>query len=108
MTDMLKELEAELAGLKETLAMMARYAPAPGVLCAPTMEMGLGWKAKSLLAKIDTHHAEIAEAVKDAEIGRAYLRWYASAKGYSNVIADSAHEAIAIDAMNNSAREAGE
>jgi hypothetical protein len=78
MTDLLKELEA-------------------------AMRWGFHGNARDFLR---THHAEIAEALKDAEIGRAYLRWYASAKGYRNVIADSAHEAITIDAMHNGAREA--
>ena len=82
MTDMtpnlLDELEERLGELKSTLAIMAKYAPAPGVLCAPTMEMGLGWKAKALLPKIEAAHtalADMAKRLEAAERDAARYRW---------------------------------
>lgn len=94
MTDLLKELEA-VAGLCDKAGAMMPGEDGNAAI-AEAETAATNW--------VITHHAEIAEASKDAEIGRAYLRWYASAKGYRNVIADSAHEAITIDALHNSAR----
>lgn len=49
-------------------------------------------------ARISMPHAEYKALREKAAIGTAYLRWYGSAKGYRDVIADAAHDAIMRDA----------
>lgn len=71
---MLAELDERLASLKGDLAALAKFAPAPGVLCAPTMEMGIGWKAKALLPKIEAAHATLADMAKRLEAADKLLR----------------------------------
>lgn len=78
--NLLDELATPLAELKDALATMAKYAPAPGVLCAPTMEMGLGWKAKHLLPKVEAAHTALADMAKRMEAAERDARRYALIK----------------------------